>query len=85
MKTCQECGMEFRAKGGFSRHITSHLLSLSDMEMTSQLPPSKTKEMVKKVANKIVDDKLHSVDILQELKGKIISLQLVSVRGAVIY
>ena len=47
------------------------------MEMTSQLSPSKTEEMVKKAANKIVDDKLHSEDVLQELKSKIISLQLV--------
>ena len=47
------------------------------MEMTSQLSPSKTEEMVKKAANKIVDDKLHSEDVPQELKSKIISLQLV--------
>ena len=31
--------------------------------------------MVKKVANKIADDKLHSDDVLQELKSKFISLQ----------
>ena len=47
------------------------------MEMTSQLSPSKTEEIVKKAASKIVDDKLHSEDVLQELKIKIISLQLV--------
>ena len=47
------------------------------MEMTPQLSPSKIEEMVKKAANKIVDDKLHSEDVLQELKSKIISLQLV--------
>ena len=45
--------------------------------MTSQLSPSKVEEMVKKEANNIVDDKLHSKDVLQELKRKIISLQLV--------
>ena len=45
--------------------------------MTSQLSPSKIDEMVKKAANNIVDDKLHSEDVLQELKSKIISLQLV--------
>ena len=47
------------------------------MEMIYQLSPSKTEEMVKKAANKIFDDKLHSEDVLQELKSKIISLQLV--------
>ena len=45
--------------------------------MTSQLSPSKIDEMVKKAANNIVDDKLQSEDVLQELKSKIISLQLV--------
>lgn len=45
------------------------------MEMTSQLSPSKTEEMVKKAAN--VDDRIHSEDVLQALKSKIISLQLV--------
>ena len=44
------------------------------MEITSQLSPSKIKEVVKKVANKIPDDKLHTEDVLQELKSKIISL-----------
>ena len=44
--------------------------------MTSQLSPSKIEERVKKAANKIVDDKLHSGDVLQELKSQIISLQL---------
>ena len=33
--------------------------------------------MGKKAANKIVDGKLHSKDVLQELKRKIISWQLV--------
>ena len=47
------------------------------MEITSQLPPSKIEEVVKKVANKIPDAKLHTEDVLQELKSKIISLQLV--------
>ena len=46
----------------------------SYMEMTSQLSPGKIEEMVKKAPNKIVDDKLHSEDVLQELKIKIISL-----------
>ena len=45
------------------------------MEMISQLSASKTEEMVKKAANKIADDKLHSDDVLQELKSKFISLQ----------
>ena len=45
------------------------------MEMISQLSASKIEEMVKKVANKIADDKLHSDDVLQELKSKFISLQ----------
>ena len=44
------------------------------MEMTSQLPPIKIEGMVKKGANKTVDDKLHREDVLQELKSKIISL-----------
>ena len=43
--------------------------------MTSQLSASKIEEMVKKAANKIADDKLHSDDVLQELKSKFISLQ----------
>ena len=47
------------------------------MEMASRLPPGKIEEMVKKAPNKIVDDKLHSKDMLQELERKIISLQLV--------
>ena len=47
------------------------------MEMTPQLSSSKIEEMVKNPPNKIVDDKLHSEDVLQELKSKIISLQLV--------
>ena len=47
------------------------------MEMTSQLSRSKIKEMVKKATTKIVDDKLHTEDVLQELKNLIISLQLV--------
>ena len=42
----------------------SHLLPLLDMEMTSQLLPSKNEKMVKKAANKFVDDKLHSEDVL---------------------
>ena len=50
---------------------------MSYKEMTSQLSPSKIEELVKKAANNIVDDKLHSEDVLQELKSKIISLQLV--------
>lgn len=45
------------------------------MEMISQLSASKIEEMVKKAANKIADDKLHSDDVLQELKSKFISLQ----------
>ena len=44
------------------------------MEMTSQLSPGKIEEMVTNAPNKIVDDKLHSEDVLQELKIKIISL-----------
>ena len=47
------------------------------MEMTSQLLPRKTEEMLKKAARKVVDDKLHSEDVLQELRSKIVSLQLV--------
>ena len=43
------------------------------MGMTSQLSPSKIEEMVKKAANKIVDDKLHGEDMLQELKKAILS------------
>ena len=43
--------------------------------MISQLSASKIEEMVKKAANKIADDKLHSDDVLQELKSKFISLQ----------
>ena len=77
VKTCQECRMEFRSKGGFSRQQKSQLLSLSDMEITSQLSPSKIEEMVKKATNKIVDYKLHNKDVLQELRSKIINLQLV--------
>ena len=45
------------------------------MEMISQLSASKIEELVKKAANKIADDKLHSDDVLQELKSKFISLQ----------
>ena len=45
--------------------------------MTSQLLPSKIEEMVEKAVNKIVDDKLHSEDVLQEIKRKITSFQLV--------
>ena len=41
------------------------------MEMISQLSASKTEEMVKKAANKIADDKLHSDDVLQELKANL--------------
>ena len=33
-------------------------MSLSDMQITSQLLLSKTEEIVKKAANRIVDDKL---------------------------
>ena len=55
--------------------LKSHLLSLQDM--ASHLLASKIEEMVKKAANKIADDKLHSEDVLQQLKCKIISLQLV--------
>ena len=51
--------------------------------MTSQLSPSKVEEMVKKEANNIVDDKLHSEDVLQELKRKIFSLQLVESRNEI--
>ena len=47
------------------------------MEMTYQLPPSKIEEMVKRAANKTVDDKLRSEDVLQERKCKIIRLKLV--------
>ena len=57
--------------------LKSHLLSLQDMEIASHLLASKIEEMVKKAANKIADDKLHSEDVLQQLKCKIISLQLV--------
>ena len=52
-------------------------MSLSDIEMRSQLSPSKIEEMVNKATSKIVDVKLHSEDVVQELKSKIISLQLV--------
>ena len=41
------------------------------MEMISQLSASKIEEMVKKAANKIADDKLHSDDVLQELKANL--------------
>ena len=47
------------------------------MKITSQLSPSKIEEMMKKAANKMFDDKLHSKDVLEELKSKIISLPLV--------
>ena len=57
--------------------LKSHLLSLQDMEIASHLLASKIEEMVKKAANKIADDKLHSEDVLKQLKCKIISLQLV--------
>ena len=57
--------------------LKSHLLSLQDMEIASHLLASKIEEMVKKAANKIADDKLHSEDVLQQLECKIISLQLV--------
>ena len=50
---------------------------MSDIEMRSQLPPSKIEEMVNKATSKIVDVKLHSEDVVQELKSKIIGLQLV--------
>ena len=50
---------------------------LSDIEMRSQLPPSKIEEMVNKATSKIVDVKLHNEDVVQELKSKIIGLQLV--------
>ena len=52
-------------------------MSLSDIEMRSQLPPSKIEEMVNKATSKIVDVKLQSEDVVQELKSKIIGLQLV--------
>ena len=39
--------------------------------MISQLSASKIEEMVKKAANKIADDKLHSDDVLQELKANL--------------
>ena len=53
-------------------------MSSSDLEITSHLLPSKIDEMVKKAANKIVYDKPRSDHVLlQELKSKIISLQLV--------
>ena len=47
------------------------------MKITSQLSPSKIEEMMKKAANKMFDDKLHSKDVLKELKSKIIRLPLV--------
>ena len=47
------------------------------MKITSQLSPSKIEEMMKKAGNKMFDDKLHSKDVLKELKSKIISLPLV--------
>ena len=47
------------------------------MEMSSQQLPNKIEEMVKKEESKIVDDKLHSEDVLQEPKSKVISLKLV--------
>ena len=50
---------------------------MSDIEMRSQLPPSKIEEMVNKATSKIVDVKLQSEDVVQELKSKIIGLQLV--------
>ena len=52
-------------------------MSLSDIEMRSQLPPSKIEEMVNKATSKIVDVKLQSENVVQELKSKIIGLQLV--------
>ena len=70
VKTCQECGIEFRSKMGFSRHKKGHSLSLSDTEMISQFSPSKIEEMIKQAANKIVDEE----DVLQEHKSKIITL-----------
>ena len=70
VKTCQECGIEFRSKMGFSRHKKGHSLSLSDTEMTYQFSPSKIEEIMKLAANKIADEE----DVLQELKGKIIAL-----------
>ena len=45
--------------------------------MRSQLPPSKIEEMMNKATSKIVDVKLQSEDVVQELKSKIIGLQLV--------
>ena len=47
------------------------------MEMSSQQLPKKIEEMVKKEESKIVDDKLHSENVLQEPKSKVISLKLV--------
>ena len=47
------------------------------MQITSQLLLTKIEEIVKKTANRIVDDKLLSKDMLQKLKSTIISLQLV--------
>ena len=42
------------------------------MDITSQFSPSKNEEMMKKEATKIVDDKIHTEDVLQDSKTKLI-------------
>ena len=68
-KTCQECGMEFRSIGSFGTHKKVTYCHCNTRKMTSQLPPGKIEEMVEKTANKIVYDKNHSEDVLQELRS----------------
>ena len=50
-------------------YIKSHLLSLSDMDITSQFSPSKNEEMMEKEAAEIDDDKIHTEDVLQRFKN----------------
>ena len=67
VKSCQECGLEFRSKGGFSRHKKVTDCHCQTWKLHSICCQAKLKKIVKKAAKKIVDDKLQSEDVLQEL------------------
>ena len=73
VKTCQECGMEFKDQLRDLVDIKkSFIVILRYGNDISVVAKAKLKKWWKKASNKIVDDKLHSEGVLQELKSKII-------------
>ena len=77
---CQVCGKTLKTELGFQRHISRHENS-GKSTASVEIDPETWKKGVLSALSKLVEEDLHSGDILDEIKSAIVSIENINVEA----